>query len=135
MPIIMDSTTPEGRPVTNRGVEEPSFPCVTRKMTAEERSFYGEAVPPWQWKRRPQLKRLCDGPPKMIKKRFESDEDFLRQMKRERIRHNITQKRLGIYAGLSKSAICDLETGKTHLTEEKKQAIGKVFGWDIEEEP
>lgn len=49
MPIIRDGQTPEGRVVKCRPSVDSTTPCRVRKMTEEERAYYGEPVPPSEW--------------------------------------------------------------------------------------
>lgn len=132
MPIIRDGKTPLGRVVECRKSEDSTSPCRTRMMTPEERSYYGEAVPPSEWGDPPPFACMIEGVPQRKAMVFKDDDDFRRKMKSERLRRNMTQHRVGQFAGMSGDIIGKMERGENPLTEEKKRKICKVFGWEVE---
>lgn len=132
MPIIIDGVTPHGRMVRCKPDIDHVGVCTTRKMTEEERAFYGEANPPSKWGVRPRYAAMLHGTPKKKVVRFADDDDFRKKMKRERLRRNMTQARVAQFAGVSSSEIGKLERGAKPVTAAWKKRVCDVFGWEEE---
>ncbi len=133
MPIIRDGKTPNGRLVKCRPTVMMPSQCVTRKMTEEERAFYGEAIPPSEWKKPPKYGSvIVEGKPKPKKVTFQDDDDFRRMIKRERLRRNMTQERVAIFAQMSSSEYSKLERGAKSVTASLRKRICDVYGWEEE---
>lgn len=133
MPIIMDGKTPEGRVVKCRKSDDSATPCRTRKMTEEERAYYGDPVPPAYWGKPPSFACMTEGVPQRRAITFVDDDDFRRKMKRERLRKNLTQQRLADFAGICKDQVSKVERGAKKPTAEMKMKIAAVFGWEVAE--
>lgn len=71
-------------------------------------------------------------PPKPKKVSFRDDDDFRRMIKRERLRRNMTQERVAIFAQMSSSEYSKLERGAKRVTPALRKRICDVYGWEEE---
>ena len=133
MPIIMDGNTPNGRLVVCRESVDSTGECHVRKMTEEERAYYGDPVPPAYWGKPPQRSEYWSCKTQRRVMTFKDDDDFRRKMKRERLHKNITQRRLADFVGCCQDQISKIERGSKKPSVEMKKKICKVFGWEVVE--
>lgn len=129
MPVIYDFKTPQGRVVSPRLNIDPPAPCTTRKMTEEERAFYGEAVKPKDYKKPPSFACLSpDASPKGNK----TDPVFGQRLKEELDRRGISDRQFCKLIGVSATTVANIKVARHSVKDDVKMKICEVLGWEVE---
>lgn len=128
MVLIMDGQTPKGRRLTAKRNHSLVSPCVTRKMTEEEREFYGLPNPPEKYDDPPRFASLSpDVPPRGNKK----DPAFGERIKEEREKRNMSIKAFGKLVGVSSMTVSNIEKAVYGVKENTRKKICDALGWGL----